>query len=91
MKERSAYQQGIIKNYYENREALALQKLQELVTELYLAETAKKRTQIWSRIAKAMSNLGVPPGIAERILGEKSAELLARHVEEWLTRPPKRS
>ena len=38
MAERSKYQQKVIKNYYDNREAISLQRLSELVTELYLAE-----------------------------------------------------
>ena len=32
MAERSKYQQKIIKNYYQNREAISLQRVQELVT-----------------------------------------------------------
>ena len=36
MAEHSRYQQNVIKNYYENRENIALQRAQELVTELYL-------------------------------------------------------
>ena len=38
MAERSKHQQKIIKNYYQNREAISLQRLSELVSELYLAE-----------------------------------------------------
>ena len=36
--ERSRYQEKIIKNYYQNRDAIGLQKAQEAVTELYLSE-----------------------------------------------------
>ena len=42
MKERSPYQQKIIKNYYKNRSALSHQRLSELVTDLYLAEGKKR-------------------------------------------------
>ena len=38
----SKHQQKIIKNYYNNRDAIALQRVQELVTELYLAEGKKQ-------------------------------------------------
>ena len=38
MAERSNYQNKVIKNYYDNRENIALQRCQEIVTELYLAE-----------------------------------------------------
>ena len=37
-REYSKYQQKVIKNYYDNREAISVQRLGELVTELYLAE-----------------------------------------------------
>ena len=35
MAERSNYQNKVIKNYYDNRENIALQRCQEIVTELY--------------------------------------------------------
>ena len=34
----SAYQQKIVKRYYEHADSITIQKLQELVSELYLAE-----------------------------------------------------
>jgi len=36
------HQQGIIKRYYQNIDQIQLQKLSEMVTELYLAEGKKK-------------------------------------------------
>ena len=49
MAEFSRYQQNVIKNYYDNRENIALQRAQELVTELYLTE-GKKREKNWDRL-----------------------------------------
>ena len=46
MENYSKHQQGIIKRYYENFDQITLQKLSELVTELYLAE-GKKRDKLW--------------------------------------------
>ena len=43
--DRTPYQENIIKRYYENKPEIMLQKLSELATELYLAETPKKRAQ----------------------------------------------
>ena len=34
MNDRSSYQNRMIRNYYQNRDAIALQRAQELVTEL---------------------------------------------------------
>jgi hypothetical protein len=45
MAERSRYQEKIIKNYYQNRENIAVQRVQELITDLYLAE-GKKREKV---------------------------------------------
>ena len=49
MPKRSKYQQKVIKNYYDNREAIALQRVSELVTELYLAE-GKQRLRHWKTL-----------------------------------------
>ena len=54
----SRHQQNIIKNYYDNREAISIQRLQELVTELYLSE-GKKRDRNWQLIASHLEKLGV--------------------------------
>ena len=55
----SKYQQNVIKRYYDNRDAIALQRAQELVTELYLAE-GKKREKVWDSLAKNLEKAGVP-------------------------------
>ncbi len=55
----SKYQQGVIRRYYEHRDAIALQRAQELVTELYLAE-GKKRARVWESLEKNLSKIGVP-------------------------------
>jgi hypothetical protein len=47
MAKRSSHQDKIIRNYYQNRDAIALQRAQELVTELYLA-SGKKRVRFGS-------------------------------------------
>ena len=58
----SKHQQRIIKNYYENRDAIALQRVQELVTELYLTE-GKKREKHWKTVANHLEKLGVKPAL----------------------------
>ena len=58
MAEFSRYQQNVIKNYYDNRENIALQRAQELVTELYLTE-GKKREKNWDRLVGHLQKLEV--------------------------------
>ena len=83
-KEYSAYQQNIIRNYYENLDTIQLTKLQELVTELYLAETDKKRRTLWTRVEQALNKLKIPPEIKARILETQDVKILAKNLEEWL-------
>ena len=58
MTERSKYQQSVIRNYYQNRDAIALQRAQEIVTELYLSE-GKKREKYWKSLANHLLKLEV--------------------------------
>ena len=82
-KEYSAYQSEIISRYYSNMNVIMLQKLSELVSELYLADDAKKE-KLWQRAQKAMSNLGVKEGLARHIMEKKDVEILAKNLQDWL-------
>jgi hypothetical protein len=66
-----------------------LQKLGELVSELYLADTDKKRDRFWLRIEKAMVNLKVPPMIMSHIMQKRSVEILAKNLQDWLAKSKK--
>lgn len=80
----SAHQQRIITKYYNQLDTIMLQKLQELVGELYLAGTDAKRKRLWERVQKAMVNLKIPDEIVAHIMGKKDVEVLARNLQEWL-------
>ena len=82
--ERSDYQNKVISGYYGNLDTIMLQKLSELVTELYLAETANKRDRLWQRAHKAMLNLKVPPAIIDHIMQKRDVEILAKNLKDWL-------
>lgn len=83
MAERSNYQQKIIKNYYQNREAISLQRVQELVTELYLAE-GKKRARLWDSLPGHLEKLGVKKTEIDRVVAEENPELVAKLVERFM-------
>lgn len=85
MAERSKYQQNIIKNYYENREAISLQRLSELVTELYLAE-GKARQKQWKNVAAALEKLKIPASRIEHLVKSDNPSLVAKLVEELLAK-----
>ncbi|MFH1613980.1 MAG: hypothetical protein ABIG61_02705 [Planctomycetota bacterium] len=83
-KKYSSYQQKLIRNYYQNFDTIALQKLQEIVTEIYLADSQKKQDRLWLRAQKAMQNLKIPKSITEHIMQKKDVEILAGNLNEWL-------
>ena len=80
----SESQQRIISKYYNQLDTIMLQKLQELVGELYLADTEAKRARLWQRVHKAMLNLKIPDQIVEHIMVQKDVETLARNLQDWL-------
>ena len=83
MAERSQHQQRIIKRYYDNREAISLQRLSELVTELYLAE-GKGRDRQWKYIIAALEKLEVKPSRIAHLREQDDPQLLAKLVEELM-------
>jgi len=89
-KQYSKYQQQVIGRYYKNQEPILLQRLQELVTELYLADTAAKQNRLWQRVEKAIAKLKIPPSVANHILRQRSVEILAKNLEDWLKKPGKK-
>jgi hypothetical protein len=83
MAEFSKHQQKVIRNYYDNREGIALQRVQELVTELYLA-TGKKRQKHWESVALHLGKLGVKPEVIEHLQSQDNPELVATLVKKLM-------
>jgi hypothetical protein len=84
-RQHSKYQQRIIKNYYENKESISLQRLSELVTELFLAE-GKARAKTWKNITGALEKLKIPPARIEHLVKADNPSLVAKLVEELLAK-----
>jgi hypothetical protein len=83
-REYSDYQKKVISKYYNQLDILMLNKLQELVSELYLADTEAKQKRLWERVHKAMVNLKIPPPIIDHIMGKRDVEILAKNLQDWL-------
>jgi len=77
----SKHQQKIIKNYYENRDSIALQRAQELVTELYLSQ-GKKRQRCWERLAGHLAKLGVKQSQIDHLVAKDNPELVSKTVQK---------
>ncbi len=82
--EYSQYQKSVISGYYDNLDTIMLQKLSELVTELYLADTKARKDRLWQRAHKAMVKLKVPPVIVDHIMKKQDVEILAKNLQDWL-------
>ena len=83
-KEYSSYQRDVISRYYDNLNAITLGRLQELVSELYLADSERKRDRLWEKAQKAMVKLKIKPAIIEHIMSKKDVTILAKNIEDWL-------
>ncbi len=80
----SAHQQKIIKNYYENLDSIMLERLQNIVGELYLNAGKAKQEKLWQRAKAAMENLKIPASLQKHILQTRNVELLAKNLNDWL-------
>ena len=76
-------QQGIIKRYYSNLDTIQVQKLAELVTDLYLAE-GKKREKLWKSAITCMEKIGIPKERIDHIVAKQDMALLANLVKELM-------
>ena len=79
--EYSKHQQKIIKRYYDNRDTIALQRVQEIVTELYLSE-GKKQQKHWQSLATHLEKLGVPKVRIDRLLEKNDPKMAGELVQE---------
>jgi hypothetical protein len=80
-KDPSKYQQGIIKRYYDHKDTLALQKLSEVVSDLYIAEGGQSR-KLWESARAALAKLAPDDPEAADVLSRRDVNELARLVSK---------
>ncbi len=85
MAKRTAHQEKIIRNYYKNQDDIMLQKLGELVTDLYLAEGRAKQ-RLWDRVAAALKNLRIPEAQIQHLVQSDNPTLVANLLKELLAK-----
>ena len=77
----SRHQQNIVKDYYENLDTAMLQKLGEIVSDLYVsADEPAKVARLWERARKALQQLKVEPSRVSSIVTGRKVEELALFV-----------
>ncbi|WP_020474081.1 hypothetical protein [Zavarzinella formosa] len=79
----SKHQQGIIKRYYRNLDKIQVQRLAELVTDIYLAE-GKKLEKLWLSAGESMKKLEVPQNQIDNLMAKRDPALLASLVKQLM-------
>jgi hypothetical protein len=87
MAKRSSYQQRAIRNYYENQGTILLQRLGDLVTDLYLAE-GQTRVRLWKRVGDTLEKLKIPKARVQRLVAGDNPALLVDLLKELLEKQP---
>jgi hypothetical protein len=80
--EYSAYQRGVIKRYYEHRDTIAVHKLAETISNLYLEKNQARVATLWEAAYKLMQQAGVPINQACVIVEDRDIDELAKIVSE---------
>jgi hypothetical protein len=74
------HQQGIVNRYYANLDTITLTKLQELVTEIYLASNDKARAKLWERVDTALAKTDLDALTRTKIMNQRDVKALAEMV-----------
>ena len=82
----TTHQRKIIDRYYTHRDTIMVTRLQELASELYLADTPTKQDRLWKRVRTALTNLKVAPSVVEHVVAQRDPAVLAKHIQELLQR-----
>lgn len=78
----SEYQKKIIKGFYKNKDVRLIQKLGDLISDLYLETGEKKKETGWKRIKKILLDLQVLPNEVEYWTKDKDLVLISKKFNE---------
>ncbi|MED5331053.1 MAG: hypothetical protein VX916_07145 [Planctomycetota bacterium] len=80
MADRSPYQKGVIRRYYEHRDDIAVQKLGEIVSNLYLETKPGTSSSAWGAAEKHLLACGVHPNEVKGVVDDRDLGALAKLV-----------
>jgi hypothetical protein len=83
MVKRTQYQDRIIRRYYQNQDQILLQRLGDLITDLYLAE-GKNRVRLWKRTAEILEKLKIPNARIQHVCQSDNPAIVAEVLKELL-------
>jgi hypothetical protein len=84
----SSHQQKIVDRYYEHLDTAAIQRLSELVSDLYLEQGTGKEPRLWESVKTALAKTPADPARVQRILSDRNVESLAKLIGELSTTKP---
>lgn len=76
----SRHQSSIVKRYYKNIDTIVATRLQEAVTELYLADTDRKRASLWKKVKTQLDKTPADKSLTQQIVEDGDVERLAKLV-----------
>ena len=76
------FQQKVIRRFYENKDLRLIQKLGELVSNLYIETNEKKRESGWKRIKEILIDLKVHPHEVEFLTKDKNLTVISKKLAE---------
>jgi len=78
--ERTRYQEAIIRRSYRNLDTLRAQRLEQLVGDIFLATTEKRRASLWAKAGELLAATGMPSDELKQVLDARDLEALAAVV-----------
>lgn len=76
------YQQGIVKRYYEHADSRLATSLQELLSNLAVAEPGKPADKLWKKAGELLTKAKVAPARAESIITARDLKALAELITQ---------
>jgi hypothetical protein len=80
--DRTPHQEGIIRRYYERRNEIAIQKLSEIVSNLYAETSPRKIASAWKAAERHLLASGAHPHEVKTVVEGRDLEALAKIVQE---------
>ena len=76
------YQRKVIKNFYENKDLRLVQKLGEIVSNLYVETDEIKKASGWKKIKKILNDLQVHPQEVEYLTKDNNLAVISKKISE---------
>jgi hypothetical protein len=81
-REYTPYQRRVIRRYYNNQEDLSVQRLSEIVSDLYLTPPGKKADRLWQQAEQALLKAGANKAWLAKVVADRNLTGLAGIVKE---------